>query len=102
MFTFLTVQFYADGPSDPEGRTSYVGPGCRATGRVRATAPRIEPASVDQRITAALTDGKKPRPFSELRASCRVRATTLYQRLAAMTAAGIVVKSADGYRLANP
>jgi len=65
------------------------------------TERRIEPASVEQRITAALTDGEKPRPFSELRASCRVRATTLYQRLAAMTAAGIVVKSADGYRLAS-
>ena len=38
--------------------------------------------------------GSKPRPFSELRASCRVRTTTLYERLAAMTAAGLVVKSA--------
>jgi hypothetical protein len=63
---------------------------------------RAEPISVDQRITAALTDGSKPRPFSELRASCRVRTTTLYERLAAMTAAGLVVKSADGYRLAIP
>lgn len=66
------------------------------------TERRIEPASVDQRITAALTESGKPRPFSELRASCRVRATTLYQRLAAMTAAGVVVKSIDGYRLAIP
>ena len=65
------------------------------------TERRIEPASVDQRITAALTEAGKPRPVSELRASCRVRATTLYQCLAAMTAAGIVVKSADGYRLAT-
>lgn len=65
------------------------------------TEHRIEPASVDQRITAALAKGGEPRPFSDLRASCRVRATTLYQRLAAMTAAGIVVKSADGYRLAT-
>lgn len=61
---------------------------------------RVEPISVDQRITAALADGGKPRPFADLRASCRVRTTTLYQRLAAMTAAGLVVKSADGYRLA--
>ena len=44
---------------------------------------------------------RETKPFSELRASCRVRATTLYQRLAAMTAAGIIVKSADGYRLAT-
>jgi hypothetical protein len=63
---------------------------------------RAEPISVDQRITAALADGGKPRPFSELRASCRVRTTTLYQRLAVMTADGLVVKSADGYRLAVP
>ena len=63
---------------------------------------RVEPISVDQRITAALADGGKPRPFSELRASCRVRTTTLYERLAAMTAAGLVVKSADGYCLAVP
>lgn len=60
----------------------------------------IEPTSVDDRITAALTECVHPRPFSELRASCRVRTTTLYERLAAMTAAGIVVKSPDGYCLA--
>jgi RecA-family ATPase len=58
------------------------------------------PASVDQRITTALADGDKPRTFAELRASCRVRTTTLYQRLAAMTADGTVIKSADRYRLA--
>jgi hypothetical protein len=58
------------------------------------------PASVDLRISAALADADKPRTFAELRASCRVRTTTLYQRLAAMTADGIVIKSADGYRLA--
>jgi RecA-family ATPase len=60
-----------------------------------------EPISVDQRITAALADSGTPRPFAELRASCRVRTTTLYERLAAMTAAGVVVKSADGYCLAG-
>jgi RecA-family ATPase len=60
-----------------------------------------EPTSVDQRINAALRDCAQPRPFSELRASCRVRTTTLYERLAAMTAAGIVVKSPDGYCLAS-
>ena len=59
-----------------------------------------EPTSVDQRITAVLADSQQPRPFAELRASCRVRTTTLYQRLAAMTAAGRVVKSAGGYCLA--
>ena len=61
----------------------------------------VEPASVEQRITAALAGAAKPWPFSELRASCRVRAATLYERLAAMTANGIIVKSADGYCLAG-
>jgi hypothetical protein len=57
--------------------------------------------SLDQRITAALADGEQPRPFADLRAVCRVRATTLYERLAAMTAAGTIAKSADGYRLVS-
>jgi hypothetical protein len=61
---------------------------------------RIEPISVDQRITEALRERAQPRPFSELRSFCRVRTTTLYERLAAMTAAGLVVKSPDGYCLA--
>jgi hypothetical protein len=63
----------------------------------RQSERRVEPTSVDQRIAAALADGAQPRPFSELRASCRVRTTTLYERLAAMTAAGLIIKSADGY-----
>jgi RecA-family ATPase len=62
---------------------------------------RVEPTSVDQRITAALADGEQPRPFAALRTSCRVRTTTLYERLAAMIAAGLVVKSADGYSLSS-
>ena len=55
---------------------------------------------VDQRITAVLADASQPKPFSDLRVLCRVRATTLYERLGAMIAAGTIVKSADGYRLA--
>jgi AAA domain len=61
----------------------------------------VAPASLDQRITAALANGEHPRPFADLRAVCRVRTTTLYERLAAMTAAGIIAKSADGYRLVS-
>jgi hypothetical protein len=57
--------------------------------------------SVDQRITAALADADRPRPFSELRAACRIRNATLYERLAAMTAAGVIAKSGDGYHLAG-
>jgi AAA domain len=59
------------------------------------------PRSVDDRIAAVLADADRSQPFAELRARCRVRTTTLYQRLSAMTAAGIVVKSAAGYSLAG-
>jgi RecA-family ATPase len=62
--------------------------------------PRGEATSIDQRIAAVLAETEQPRTFAELRASCRVRAKTLYQRLAAMTALGIVAKSANGYSLA--
>jgi hypothetical protein len=62
---------------------------------------RVEPTSVDQRIAAALADGEQPRPFSELPASCRVRITTLYERLVAMTAVGPRRQTADGYSLAS-
>jgi RecA-family ATPase len=61
--------------------------------------PRGEATSIDQRITDAIAQGEQARTFAELRASCRVRAATLYQRLAAMTEAGIITKSANGYRL---
>jgi RecA-family ATPase len=62
--------------------------------------PRGEAAPIDQRIAAALAETEQPRTFAELRASCRVRAKTLYQRLATMTAAGSITKSAKGYSLA--
>jgi hypothetical protein len=61
----------------------------------------LEPSSVDQRIIAALADGEQPRPFSELRACCRICTTTLYKRLTAIIAAGLVVKSPDGNSLAS-
>jgi RecA-family ATPase len=60
---------------------------------------RGQATSIDQRIAAALAEGEQPRSFAELRASCRLRAKTLYQRIAAMTATGIVTKSANGYSL---
>ena len=60
------------------------------------------PQSVDDRIAAALANNAgQPQPFADLRAVCRVRTTTLYERLAAMTNAGRVVKSGDGYHLAG-
>ena len=61
--------------------------------------PEAIPSSVDQRIIAALTNADRPRPFSELRAACRVRTATLYARLAAMADAGCIVKAEHGYRL---
>jgi RecA-family ATPase len=62
--------------------------------------PCGEAASIDQRIAAVLAEAGQPRSFADLRSSCRVRAKTLYQRLAAMIAAGIIAKSANGYSLA--
>lgn len=38
--------------------------------------------------------------LAELRTACRVRNATLRERLAALTAAGQLVRAADGYRLA--
>jgi hypothetical protein len=61
-----------------------------------------EPRSIDQRITTALAEPNHPLPFAQLRARCRVRAATLYQRLAALTEDGHIVKTPEGYRLAEP
>jgi hypothetical protein len=55
--------------------------------------------SVDERIAAALAGVDRPLPFAELRALCRVRTATLYERLAALTAQGSLIRSDDGYRL---
>jgi hypothetical protein len=55
--------------------------------------------SVDERITAALSDADRRIPFAEL-SGFRVRTAILYARLAGLTAAGCVVKSDQGYRLA--
>jgi hypothetical protein len=57
------------------------------------------PTSLDERIVSALAD--RPLPFAELRGRCRVRAATLYQRIAALTAAGRLSRSDQGYRLAS-
>jgi hypothetical protein len=59
-------------------------------------------SSLDERITAALAAAASPIPFAELRSNCRVRAATLYERLAALAASGRIVRSGDGgYRLAR-
>jgi AAA domain len=62
-------------------------------------APR--PTTLDQRIAAALAASVTAMTFAELRTHCRVRAATLYERLAALTATGRVAKTDEGYRLAG-
>jgi len=57
------------------------------------------PNSVDERITAALASANRAVSIAELRAICRVRNLTLYERLTAMTDAGHLVRSPEGYRL---
>jgi hypothetical protein len=59
------------------------------------------PRPLDDRIVAALAEANGPMPFPELRDRCRVRAATLYQRLAALSAADRIVKTDTGYRLAG-
>jgi hypothetical protein len=63
--------------------------------------PAPAPASVDERIAAALMQAGRPLPIGELRTLCRVRNATLHQRLAALTQAGQLVRSPDGYGLAT-
>ena len=59
------------------------------------------PSSLERHITATLARADAALPFAELRACCRVRATTLYERLAVLADTGRVVKTDDGYRLAD-
>jgi hypothetical protein len=63
--------------------------------------PALEPTSLDDRIAQVLADASAPTPFSEIRAACRIRTATLCERLADMTAANRIVKSADGYKLVS-
>ena len=57
------------------------------------------PTTLDDRIIAAFADADRTLPFTELRALCRVRTATLYERLAVLITNGRVVKIDDGYRL---
>jgi hypothetical protein len=58
------------------------------------------PTSLDERIMTALATAPSPIPFAELRSHCRIRAATLYERLAALSATGRIVKTGNGsYRL---
>jgi hypothetical protein len=59
------------------------------------------PDSLDDRITAALASADQPIPFAELRAHCRVRTATLHEQIGVLAAAGRIVKTDGGYRLAD-
>ncbi len=63
--------------------------------------PPAAPISIDERITAAITEANRPLPIGELRTLCRVRNGTLYERLTALTDAGQIVRGPEGYRLAT-
>jgi RecA-family ATPase len=65
----------------------------------RRAEPEPQPTSVDERITRALADAGRPLPIAELRAACRVRNSTLCERLSALTAAGRLIRADDGYKL---
>ena len=65
----------------------------------RSPSPNPHRASVDERIIDALTGIDQPLPFAELRALCRSRSATVYDRLDALVAVGRLVKSPDGYHL---
>jgi hypothetical protein len=52
-------------------------------------------------LTAALADSGGAMPFTQLRASCRVRVAALYECLAAPTATGRIAKTNAGYCLTD-
>jgi hypothetical protein len=56
-------------------------------------------SSLDERIRTLLAQADQPRAFADIRAHCRTRTATLYQRLAALTANGAIVKTPEGYSL---
>ena len=67
----------------------------------RARSVAVNTPSLDERVTEALAEAREPLPFADLRARCRVRAATLHQRIGLLAAAGRIVKTAGGYRLAD-
>ena len=69
--------------------------------REQQLAATVPPSSLEDRISAVLSGVNRPLPFAELRARCRVRNASLYTHLAALTAAGRLIKSAEGYCLAK-
>ena len=66
-----------------------------------AATPAAAPITIDERITTAISEANRPLPIGELRALCRVRNGTLYERLTALTDSGQIVRGPEGYRLAT-
>jgi hypothetical protein len=98
----LTVEHRA-APSTPAIDLELVSRNDALALQVLTSLPRENPTatSIDERITAALTDASQPLSVSQLRPLCRVRKATLCERLTAMTAAGHLHRDADGYRIAT-
>jgi hypothetical protein len=67
----------------------------------RSKTAAITAPSLDERIATALAEAQNALPFADLRARCRVRAATLHAHIGQLAAAGRIVKTADGYRLAE-
>jgi len=67
----------------------------------RSKPAAITAPSLDERIATALAEAQNALPFADLRARCRVRAATLHAHIGQLAAAGRIVKTADGYRLAE-
>jgi hypothetical protein len=97
----LTVEHRA-APSTPAIELELVSHKESLALQVLTSAPLVNPTatSIDERITAALIDALQPLSVSQLRPLCRVRKATLCKRLTAMTAAGHLLRDADGYRIA--
>jgi len=60
----------------------------------------VDLIDADERITAALHSAARALSIKELRPLCRVRNATLYERLAALTRSGQLLRTPEGYRLA--
>jgi hypothetical protein len=59
------------------------------------------PSSLDERIFDALRQAHHPLLVPQLQQQCRVRKSTLYARLSALTAAEKLIRTAEGYRLSS-
>jgi hypothetical protein len=70
--------------------------------RTHSAAPAASGSTLEARITQALEAAGRPLPLSELRELCRVRNATLHERLTAMTQAGLLRRTAQGYLLDEP